>query len=312
MRRRLGITVVLLCLVFGGGYLLYDSISSVEETPQTEPVPVLVKKVENPPVVQPDASVEIEPVLRIRTILGKVERQKTNGDWVRVSSGEEVPMSEAIRTEVDASATVKLGDTEIQLPGESKVSVESRDGVVSNLRLHYGRASVQVKGNEELRMRFDGSDAEAAGVGASFTGQNSGDGYLSLSSEDGVVELVSAGQAVQIPEGYQSVVRPLQGPSKPKKLPGSFFLKVRRPRVATRDRRITITGTTTPGALVRIKGVIAHADEDGKFSLGIPLREGANSLEVVASDILGRKGTRSLPSVQVDSKAPKVDGQVDW
>lgn len=55
-----------------------------------------------------------------------------------------------------------------------------------------------------------------------------------------------------------------------------------------RNGAVVVHGTTAPGAIVTIGGVSVLADRDGRFQVEVPLKIGANRVEVVASDGAGR------------------------
>ena len=50
---------------------------------------------------------------------------------------------------------------------------------------------------------------------------------------------------------------------------------------------LTVSGTTTPGAVVSVNGDLVDVGSDGSFSTDLQLSEGANDIEVEASDIQG-------------------------
>ncbi len=52
-------------------------------------------------------------------------------------------------------------------------------------------------------------------------------------------------------------------------------------------RSTIVTGETIPGAVVSVNGELADVDAGGKFRLNVPLEEGPNVLEIVASDDTG-------------------------
>ena len=68
-----------------------------------------------------------------------------------------------------------------------------------------------------------------------------------------------------------------------------FFLQVDSPpedgSVDSAD--LTVSGTTTPGAVVSVNGDLVDVGSDGSFSTDLQLSEGANDIEVEASDIQG-------------------------
>jgi len=64
--------------------------------------------------------------------------------------------------------------------------------------------------------------------------------------------------------------------------------------------QLTVRGVTLPGAVVSVDGDLAVADDQGGFVDLIPLDEGANEIEVVASDGQGNQVTTTLFVVRGD------------
>jgi hypothetical protein len=58
--------------------------------------------------------------------------------------------------------------------------------------------------------------------------------------------------------------------------------------------QLTIQGVTLPGAVVSVEGDLVDTDEQGGFVGVIALEEGANEIEVVASDDQGNQATISI------------------
>jgi hypothetical protein len=52
---------------------------------------------------------------------------------------------------------------------------------------------------------------------------------------------------------------------------------------------LTITGATLPGAVVSVDGDLADVDDQGNFTDSVVLDEGANEIDVVASDAQGNQ-----------------------
>ena len=58
--------------------------------------------------------------------------------------------------------------------------------------------------------------------------------------------------------------------------------------------QLTVRGVTLPGAVVSVDGDLAVTDDQGGFVDLIPLDEGANEIEVVASDDQGNQVNTSI------------------
>ena len=64
--------------------------------------------------------------------------------------------------------------------------------------------------------------------------------------------------------------------------------------------QLTVRGVTLPGAVVSVDGNLADVDDQGGFVGLSPIDEGANEIEVVASDGQGNQVTRTLFVVRSD------------
>jgi len=72
----------------------------------------------------------------------------------------------------------------------------------------------------------------------------------------------------------------------------------------TNNPTITITGTTTSGAIVTLNGSPAAVGADGAFSDGVAINEGINTINIIAS--LGAQSIKKTITVTLDTKAPTV------
>lgn len=52
---------------------------------------------------------------------------------------------------------------------------------------------------------------------------------------------------------------------------------------------ISVTGQTSPGAVVSVDGNLVDVDTEGKFQTMVELEEGPNIIEIVASDLVGNE-----------------------
>jgi hypothetical protein len=52
---------------------------------------------------------------------------------------------------------------------------------------------------------------------------------------------------------------------------------------------VLVIGRTSPGAVVSVNDAVAIANAQGRFSVSVPLQEGPNVLEVIASDAAGEQ-----------------------
>jgi hypothetical protein len=119
-----------------------------------------------------------------------------------------------------------------------------------------------------------------------------GDDGSTEGGEDGAASpSSSAPQATLIP-GSTGAPNPTPAPPTPTPLPtpvateGELFLQLISPEeteVFTDSSTLSVVGRTRVDAVVTINDTIVEPNIDGEFSLDVPLEEGPNIIEVVAS-----------------------------
>ena len=307
MGRRIALALVIVLVLFGGGYLVQRTL--VGEPEVTEPVPQL-------PYVQPTKK-EIDLRTRVVKVTGHVERRPWQGkEWIEIERGSILDNNDAIRTTEDAAAELEIGGAAIvEVDESSQFTVAEVSTTLSKVRLQGGRLKARVKGGGKvaLRVEVEGSDAVAESTSGEFAILRTDDAQVTVATTTGQVDLQAHGQRVRVNAGEQSVVRKSAAPTKPAKIPSSLFLKISGARPnKLRTPETTIEGSTIPGAQVRINGTAASSDENGRFEANVPLREGKNAVVVTVKDAFGRTEQTSLKPIVVDTRPPKVSGEVVW
>lgn len=272
------------------------------------------------PATAEDAGAEQAQRERIRVLEvdGSVDRQRRGEGWTPVKVGDELAQEEAIRTQGDGRAVLGVGkSTRVEVAARSEFSVREMHEKVAKVRLSVGRISATVGDDDGARLRVEspGTDAVAeAERGAQLSVLASGKGEVAVATKSGAVRLTASNKTVEVPAGQQSVALPAQPPSAPQPIPSSLFLKVGKPlALVQRDLHTTISGTTTPGALISINGVRIAADREGSFQATIPLTEGKNAIHVEAEDAAGRKEAVKLPDdITVKRQVGVVKSKVSW
>jgi len=119
---------------------------------------------------------------------------------------------------------------------------------------------------------------------------------------------------IQIPDGTTTVVyyeRDILGNQEnPNTL--SFKVKTTLPQITIlspaegssgKVQHVTLTGRTEAGSAVTVNGIAATVLSTGEFSAGVSLQEGANVVQVVATDVAGNVGQIRV-NVTLDTKPP--------
>ena len=313
MGKRLAIALAFLVAIFGIGAVLYAVLFSASETPNGNVVASV-----------PDATASFRSASDARTstesvvvgaIEGRLERKALDGTWQAVLVGDSVSKDDALRTIGEGSSAVLeigLDGTQIELAGECTVPTLTTE--LSTVKIIDGRVAARVTpfGESTVRVEAHGSDAVAETSDGDFSVLSTGGGSVAVASRRGSVAVSAAGKTVAVEAGEQTLVVDKGPPSPPTTLSPSLLLKVGKTARQLRVRETLVRGTTTPGAIVSVGGVRVQADAKGEFATMVALREGHNRFRVVVEDALGRTRGQDLPSVHVDSKAPKTQTGIEW
>jgi hypothetical protein len=266
------------------------------------------------PVVAPDAAPATRPVV-VTAASGAVERAAPGGDWRPLAAGDVLAPDELLRTGTDGTLGIDVaGAAQVELDPRTQISVPALTATVREIHLGRGRVSARVPGGGPgpFGVVVDGSGAVASTADGEFSVLAGGRGRVAVATRRGAVQFAAGGAAVEVPAGTQSVAPARAPPGSPRPIPSSLYLKVQRPsRGVVRERAVAVSGTTLPGALIRVDGVEVEVADDGAFRAVAPLREGRNEVTVETEDALGRRAREVIP-VEVDSQRPRVGGEVTW
>lgn len=273
-------------------------------------------------VVPPKGRGDGAPMARIGAVVGQVEIKKQGTKrWVPAKVTEVLQEGDEIRTGLFSDAT-------LHLRGASSVIVSANTSFVvgediggdqterSFFELGVGQITAAIpRGTEhEYEFHSKGSDAVASAQQGEFSLTTDGKGTVVVDTRAGDVKLKAKGQEVVVKKGRRSVVRPNKPPSRVMPIPSSVALQVKWPPTKIDRTRTTISGTTTAGTLVMVNGFQVRADEEGHWSLDVPLREGSNRLVVSVTDSAGNSARRESPEIRVDTVPPglEVDAKDLW
>jgi hypothetical protein len=261
------------------------------------------------------AATEPVPTVRVTAVTGTVERQEADASWVAVKVGEELPFDTVIRTGADGQLSLDVGGiAEVEVDASSQISLPVLTQTVKRVRLGEGRVSARVPGGGDgtFGVSVEGSDAVAETGEGEFAVLSGGDGKMTVAATKGKVTLTSNDESVELSEGELSTAGPDEAPTAPRAIPSSLYLKVQKPRRRVqRSKELTVKGETEPGAVISVNGVRVAVGADGEFSTVVALDEGKNKVEVETRHVTGEKKGADI-AVTVDSKGPKVDGEVKW
>jgi hypothetical protein len=319
MTRALVVVIALALAIVVFGSLAYRRLfDDTAATVGPEPVDPALVVGDNPLLsTQPSPTAAPAQGMVVRAVRGAVQvKSGDSGAWRDADAGTALAADDVVRAGRGAEATISLGDgVEVKLSPRSELRMREINEALARVRLDDGHVTATVDGGRGrvLRIAAKGSDAEAESKGGRFGVVTDGQGQLAVATTTGSVKLTAKGKSVDVEAGQASTVEPNAAPSQPTAMPSSLFLKIGAlAATQTNQTTTTVTGTTSPGAVVRIGDQTAAADAKGKFALKVPLRDGKNELAVEVVDASGRQRDERLPDVLVDREKPRIDADVKW
>jgi Glucodextranase, domain B len=236
---------------------------------------------------------------------GKVELQRGMvGGWSDANVGDRLAPSDALRT--------REGEAEVGVDG-----VRMRVHEASALRLRDANPSwmrAQVRGSVEsevepgkgsVDVEVEGSDAKAHSQGGHFFVTADGRGVVAVAAVTGSVNLTSHGRKVEVKPGEISKAAggDLEDASPALR---RVLLSVRWPQErATSKDSVPVSGKVEAGSRVFIQGQPVPVEPGGSFRAEVPLRDGKQTVAVVAIDPMGRRKQVDTTIVR-DQSSPTV------
>lgn len=273
--------VIAIAVVIGGAYLALlgkreDAISIEAPKPASQPAS------------QPAA-------LRLTKVDGALVLKPVTGGERTLKVGDAVSVSDAVLAGAGASATlgVENGGT-INIGGDSQVQFK---GVGNDDALQFFVAGGDVEAisaGRPLEFFAAGTSGRVRVANAAARLLSDGARGLVTFAERGQVQVENAGETLVLDAGQATRLVGSKAPAKAWKLPASALLKVAWPKeTELAVRKIKLSGTVTPGALVRasVPGAVAAralAADNGEFTIEVKLEEGHNDLVVQSDDLAGK------------------------
>ena len=267
--------------------------------------PVEAETAEAPADPPPDA------VVVVKEVQGKLETRRGNA-WVPTKVGDRLGRDEAVRSGPEGEAVLAVGQdaTMVYLKSRSEVAVKEVTKEVARLRLERGRLGADLKGKLALAVESTGSEVVAEAKQGRFTVFNNGAGMVAVAAETAEVDLKTTRGVEKLKAGSQVTVEE-DAVREPTAIPESVYLSVVWPtKMVTKARTTRIRGKVDPSSEVVVNGRSAAVGEDGAFELEVDLRNGANPIDIQATDPLGRakklkrvvEARRTGPHVEADAK----------
>ena len=262
---------------------------------------------QEPALPPPNPELEMTPILS--KAQGKVVVRLASSKWKPAQKGDAITPGTRLRTQNGGEAQLSYGDSiRVDVREDTEVRLERFDGEIAKFVVgaEGGLVIADVApGNTRLvQIAAEGSDAVAATRDGKLHLMSDGRGQVQAAVTRGQATFTSAGKTVTLEANTQSAAAAGKAPTAPAAIPASLLLKIKWPDANTAKQRHLLSGTTSPGARVKIGDEVITADSKGRFRAIVQLREGNNQVEVQALDVVGRKSAQRSPVILVDTRAP--------
>ncbi len=204
------------------------------------------------------------------------------------------------------------GSFRVELESGSLFAVKEITAELARFRLASGLASASVRDDPIRAVEIEaGADARARTRGGDLRISASGQ-VAALAVTRGEAELSSGGKVVVVRAGQQALSVGGAAPVAPSPIPSSLLLKVVWPaEKATNQRRLTVTGRTTPGAVLALQGQPVKVDADGHFRHVVYLREGRQRITATGRDVAGHLVTERSQDIVLDTRGAPAEFETE-
>src|SRR5256714_8935453 len=236
---------------------------------------------------------------------GKVELQRgPQGGSADAQVGDQLAPSDALRTQ---AGEAEFGVNGVKMRVHESSAVRLKDANDRWLRAQV-RGSVESEvdpGKGSLDVEVEGSDARAHSQGGHFFVTADGRGVVAVAAVTGSVNLTAHNKQVEVKAGTVSRVA-RGGPEDASPALRRVLPAVRWPQErATRKETVPVRGKVEAGSRVFIQGQPVPVEPGGSFRADVPLRDGKQTVAVVAIHPLGRRKQGDTTTVP-DSQKPTV------
>lgn len=218
--------------------------------------------------------------------------------------GDELLVSDTVVTSRGASLRFASKGQEFQLPEVTRVGVMEATSANSRFRLERGLLQARVDDDPNRSVEISAAkSAVARTTGGDLQVSSSGQ-VVAVAVRRGGAEFTSGGTMVAVAEGQRSVATGEGAPTRPEAIPESALLEVVWPEERTTNhRRVPVSGTYLPGAIVVIGSSTMEVQPDGHFRGTIDLREGEQRV-TARGRAAGTYAEAKSPPLVLDTRAP--------
>jgi Glucodextranase, domain B len=256
-----------------------------------------------------------EPQVRATAVVisrkGKVELQRGPvGGWSDAQVGDRLAPSDALRTH-EGEAEVGVDGVKMRVHEASSLRLKDANSRWMRAQVRGSVESDVEAGKGSVDVEVEGSDARASSQGGHFFVTADGRGVVAVAAVTGAVNLTAHGKRVEVRPGTVSRAAAGGAPEDASPALRRVLLSVRWPEQrATSKDTVPVSGKVEAGSLVFIQGRPVPVEPGGSFRADVPLRDGKQTVAVVAIDPMGRRKQvdttivrdQSTPTVRVKRK----------
>ncbi len=300
-------TVLLLGLVGGGLFAATRLSRALFERPQPGAPVVAAALPVGIPVAAVDAGGDAS-IFQVVSANGQVDAYR-DGRWIAIHRGDLLTRDDVVRTVPGANAVLRLSaGGEIELREKVEIRLDRLSAAGSTVDLRHGKVVARVGGDARDTLAITARETTTSTEGpAHLVVQADEHGQVSVAALKGTARFAAAGKTVILREGTQTrSSRAGAPPDDPEKIPEEVLLQVVWPEGEHHADSATIEGHATSASLVTINGTPTAVGEDGRFRATLPLREGANRVNVQAEDLAGRTRAATGTITRRPTRPPKL------
>lgn len=244
----------------------------------------------------------------VQTAEGEV-RVFRGGQWIAVRQGDRLTRDDFVRTSARARAVLRLSaGSEVELRERVEIRLDRLSSAGSSVDLRRGKLVARVSAAQGTdALSITARDTRTASDGPShFVVQADERGQVSVAALKGAARFASGGKTVTVKEGTETRSQPGQPPDDPERIPEEVLLQVVWPEGEKRAETTPVRGHVAPTSTVTVNGAPAAVGPDGEFTADVPLRDGANEVEVTAEDLSGRTRRATTTLQRRTVRPPKL------
>jgi hypothetical protein len=245
-------------------------------------------------------------IFQVTAAEGQVDAYR-DGRWIAIQRGDVLTRDDIVRTVPGARAVLHLSaGTEVELREKVEIRLDRLSAAGASLDLRRGKVVARVAAAGDA-LAITARETRTSNEGpAHFVVLADEHGQVSVAALKGKARFAAAGKTVALPQGTETRSRLGEPPDDPEKIPEAVLLQVVWPAGEKHGDTAAIQGQVAGTSVVTVNGTAAAVAPDGRFEARVPLREGANVVDVQAEDLAGRTRGASTTVVRRSARPPRL------